>query len=140
MGWLDRRHGGRGSQASNHIPCHIIFFNTKVFSTINSDNSLTKENNRMIPFPNLIAGVLIGSVNSPWFSVAIASIGWSFIFCSYVWITGASEDRIEMFKQRGKRLLLGSPVLTFYAIEFTTALETSLIFASITFGVKKIFI
>ncbi len=42
---------------------------------------------------------------------------------------------IEMFRQRSHRLLLGSPVLTFYAIEFSTAFVTALPVALITHAI-----
>lgn len=95
----------------------------------------------LIPFPNFIAGVLIGIANSTWSAVVfIATIAWPIIYCAYVSVVEAprASRTIEAFRQRGNRLLLTSPSLTFYAIEGLTAAITGLIIASATFGLKRL--
>lgn len=95
----------------------------------------------MIPAPNVIAGILIGVFNAPWISVAYSSIGWSFVFCIYVFLTQRERRRrtVASFEERAQRLLLGSPVLSFYAVEFGTALLTSIVVGSIVYGLKNLF-
>lgn len=93
----------------------------------------------MIPAPNFIAGVLIGLINDPWTSVALSSIGWSFVFCVYVTLTQNDRKKVTIasFAEKGQRLFLGSPTITFYAIEFITALATSIVVGSIVYGLKN---
>jgi len=93
---------------------------------------------KLIPFPNVIAGCLIGFTVSGWGELLVACVGWAFVFCLYVWI--AESNRVALticaFKERGQRLLFGSPALTFFAIEWVTALATSLPFAAIVAAVR----
>ena len=95
----------------------------------------------MIPMPNVIAGILIGVANSSWVEVLVSSLVWPGIYCLYVSLTERPriDATVAQFKERGKRLLLGSPVATFYAIEFATALLTALPIACIAFLIKRVF-
>jgi len=94
----------------------------------------------MIPAPNFLAGLLIGIFNTSWLTVVLASFGWALAFCGYVSIvdTARRDTTIGDFRARARRLLFGSPVLTFYAIEFSTALVTSLPVGCLTYLIKKI--
>ncbi len=96
----------------------------------------------MIPVPNFIAGVLIGLLNDSWTSVALASIGWSFVFCVYVALTQNDRKKVTIasIAEKGQRLFLGSPTHTFYAMEFITALATSIVVGSIVYALKKLFV
>ncbi len=94
----------------------------------------------MIPAPNLIAGVLIGIVNDGWLPVLGASAVWPLIFCAYVSIADRArrDATVAQFAARGRRLLMGSPILTFYAGEFVTALLTALPVALLAHGLKRL--
>ena len=95
----------------------------------------------MIPAPNLIAGVLIGIANDQWSAVALSSIGWSLIFCFYVTLIQAERKNVTIasFAEKGQRLILGSPAITFYTMEFITAFVTSIVVGSIVYGLKQLF-
>ena len=62
------------------------------------------------------------------------------VFCSYVSIADRArvDFSIAAFRERARRLLFNSPVLTFYAGEFFTASLTAFPIAVITFGVKHL--
>jgi hypothetical protein len=94
----------------------------------------------MIPAPNVFAGLLIGVLNTSWLTVVLASFGWSLAFCGYVSIadTARRQATIEGFRLSARRLLFSSPKLTFYAIEFATALVTSLPIGCLTYLIKRI--
>lgn len=94
----------------------------------------------MIPAPNFIAGLLIGLANTSWLAVVLACLAWPFVFCAYVGIADAArrDATVEHFRTNSRRLLSDSPVLTFYAIEFSTALTTSLFVACIAHLVKRL--
>ena len=79
----------------------------------------------MLPYPNVLAGVLIGAVNSPWSAVLGASLGWGIVWCLYVWICNIHTARIVFLRERGKHLLFGSPAITFWAIEWIIGFSTA---------------
>ncbi len=91
----------------------------------------------MIPAPNVIAGVMVGIAADTWLITIISAIGWPFVFCMYVALQDRSrrDMTIDAFRHRSERLLLGSPILTFYAIEFSTALVTALPVALMTHAI-----
>jgi hypothetical protein len=92
----------------------------------------------MIPFPNVIAGVLIGIANDAFLAVVLAAFAWGFVFCGYVWVADSKRAKLTItsFRDRGRRFLFGSPVLTFYGIEYVTALATSFLFGVVSYGIK----
>ena len=94
----------------------------------------------MIPAPNFIAGILIGITNNSWPSVVLASIVWSLVFCGYVSIADSARRNktIEDFGLKARRLLFGSAMLTFYCIEYFSALMTSLFVGCLTHLIKRI--
>jgi hypothetical protein len=94
----------------------------------------------MVPAPNFIAGLLIGIANDIWWAIPISSIAWSIVFCLYVTFTESERRKssILSFAERGQRLFLGSPTMTFYLIEFITAFTTSFLVGIIVFGIKGI--
>jgi len=96
----------------------------------------------MIPASNFIAGVLIGIVNDLWWTIPLSALGWGIVFCFYVTITQFERRRqsIESIAEKGQKLLLGSPAMTFYMIEFVTAFITSLVIGILVYGIKRIFI
>ena len=95
----------------------------------------------MIPAPNFIAGILIGIANDIWWAVPLSSFGWSIVFCFYVSLTQSErrKNTILSFSEKGRRLFLGSPTMTFYMVEFMTAFATSFLFGVLAFSVKRIF-
>lgn len=96
----------------------------------------------MIPVPNVVAGVLIGLVNTGWVEIIGSALIWSVIYCFYVSIT--EQPRVEVtlsqYRKSARKLFFRSPAATFYSIEFVTALFTALPVACLTFLVKKVFI
>lgn len=92
----------------------------------------------MIPVPNVIAGILIGLANDSWLTVLGAAACWPIIFCLYVAIADRSrvEATVASFAAHGRHLLLGSPALTFFAVEFRTALCTAMPVAVLAHAVK----
>ncbi len=95
----------------------------------------------MIPAPNVIAGMLIGVLNDNWLAVLGSSAVWPLIFCAYVSIANRArrDATVGQFAARGRQLLMGSPVLTFYAGEFVTAALTALPVALLAHGLKRLF-
>ncbi len=95
----------------------------------------------MLPIPNFTAGILIGFANTTWITVNISCIGWGFIFCVYSRIFDADKtiSNIEHMKTYGQRFLFNSPSLTFYSIEYFTALMTSLVIGNTTYLIKLLY-
>jgi hypothetical protein len=91
---------------------------------------------------NLLAGLAIGIANTSWLAVIVVSLTWPFIFCAYVSMLHTQRTRatIADFQARGRRLLFDSPVLTFYAIEFVTALFTVLPVAILSHFARTLFV
>lgn len=94
----------------------------------------------MIPAPNVLAGIMIGLANTSWSSTLLSSVAWPFVFCVYVSMAHRSrrDATIAAFGERGDHLLLGSPRLTFYSIEFATALVTALPVAVVMQVIKRL--
>ena len=94
----------------------------------------------MIPFPNVIAGILIGIANTSWLEVLVSACVWPFVFCVYTWIFRSNwvTARAAEYKLRARRILFGSPRLTCYVVEFITALATALPVALLTFAIKRL--
>lgn len=95
----------------------------------------------MIPIPNFFAGVLIGVANNSWDSILLSALGWGVVFCLYVIVMESERSRLtkEMYRESRRRLILGSPTLTFYVVEYTTSFLTSLFFGAITFLARGLF-
>jgi len=88
----------------------------------------------MIPFPNVIAGILIGIANDEWLMRIVIPFIWGFIFCFTASITwhDRKSDYIEQAKMLNRPLKFGmSPLLAFYFIEYFTASSTALVFSVI---------
>ena len=95
----------------------------------------------MTSIPNVLAGALIGYASSSWTEVMVATAAWPVIYCVYVSLIEQSRvvATVVQFRERGRRLLFGSPASTFFAIEFVTALLTALPVACIVFVAKRVF-
>ena len=94
-----------------------------------------------MPFPNLIAGILIGVVNDSWIAVLIGCAIWPFIFCAQVAILEKERavQSIEDIKINAQKIFMNSATLTFYAMEFFTGFITALVVGVITHLLKNIF-
>lgn len=93
----------------------------------------------MIPFPNFVAGILIGVFNHPWVNILLSSIIWGIIFCFYVSITqrGRLRQYVEHYSKYRPRANFGvSHATSFYVIEYFTGVSTALIISSITYIIK----
>ena len=96
----------------------------------------------MIPFPNVIAGILIGIANDTWLARLIAPFMWGVVFCFYTSIV--RRDKRDAFisnaKMRDKKAKWGiSHVQAFYFVEYMTASFTSLFFSIISGFIKELF-
>jgi hypothetical protein len=81
-----------------------------------------------MPLPNVIAGILIGVSNSTLIALLIANVVWSIAFFVYGLIFERVRIEQQLFhltQNPGGKRLFGSPLLTLFAIEFTTALMTA---------------
>jgi hypothetical protein len=88
----------------------------------------------VISLRDIVAGVLIGAVNTSWLAVFVSSLGWGFVAWSIVaLLAGRSEYKV------GTVLFFGSPALTRFIVWWTTAFATSLIAGAITYGVRQFF-
>jgi hypothetical protein len=94
----------------------------------------------VIPMPNVLAGILIGVVNDSWVTVLVSAAVWPLIFCLYVSIVDQQRRAatVAAFAERGRHLLFGSPLITFYAGEAFTGLLTALPFAVAAHLVKRL--
>jgi len=96
----------------------------------------------VIPAPNVLAGILIALAVSTGAKLLIGCIGWTFAACAYIWVKEgrAEKSAISYYRMHNDRLIVGSPVVTFYAIEWATTLATALVFSGVAFIVRKTFL
>jgi hypothetical protein len=94
-----------------------------------------------MPMPSLLAGILVGLIVKTAANVLIDCAGWAFVFCAYLWIIEGRREQmaISYYEANARRPLLGSPIFTFYAIEWTTALMISLLAAFTVFNIRNMF-
>ena len=99
----------------------------------------------IIPFPNAVAGLLIGVVNDLWIARITAPLVWGFTWCVYLWLqsdhSGIRKKKViirerwsgdnQAWKHGFRGYLRTHPVLGFYFVEYFTALWTSLVFSVI---------
>jgi hypothetical protein len=86
----------------------------------------------VISVRDIVAGILIGAANQSWAAVFIVSIAWGFVAWGYVaLVTGRADYK------PGTVLFFRSPALTRFIVWWTTAVATSLAFASIIYGVRQ---
>jgi hypothetical protein len=96
----------------------------------------------MIPFPNVIAGILIGIANDTWLARLIIPFAWGIVFCIYTSI--ARRDKRDAFVTKsenlGREAKWGmSHVHAFYFVEYMTASFTSLLFSIISGFIRGFF-
>jgi len=94
-----------------------------------------------MPFPNLIAGILIGIACHKWGTRLIIPFAWGMGFCVYTSIfEKRKRDLTIAYKQHVNRKIKWgmSPSRAFYFTEYVTATLTSLVFSSLTGAIKDI--
>ena len=95
----------------------------------------------MIPFPNAIAGILIGAINDAWLLRLLIPFGWGFVYLLYISITDADRRtaHVQNAEKPDHRPRFGlSPLMAFYTIEYGTALVTSLNFSIISGAIRDL--
>jgi len=94
----------------------------------------------MIPAPNVLAGVVIGIATNSWLTVLGVAAVWPALFCMYVAVAERArrEATVAVFAARVRHLLMSSTALTFFAIEFRTALCTAVPVAVLAHAVKAL--
>jgi len=96
----------------------------------------------MIPFPNAIAGIMIGIANSSWIARLVIPFGWAIVFCVSVSIFERKRRDAYVVNHGGlenKAKWGMSQIQAFYFVEYMTASSTSLIFSVLSGGIKSIF-
>lgn len=96
----------------------------------------------MLPFPNVLAGILIGIANDTWLARLVIPFVWGIVFCFYA--SFSWRDRREAFvahqRSLGRKVKWGmSPIQAFYFVEYMTGSFTSLIFSVISGAIKALF-
>jgi hypothetical protein len=101
-----------------------------------------------IPFPNVIAGLLIRFADHSWPEIFASAAGWSIVWAIFQWMVDPSQRNsasrrfsapIEWLREHGRWLVLGSAAATHLRIELFTAFLTALPVAAITYGVRAVF-
>ena len=101
----------------------------------------TYERGIRMPFPNLIAGILIGIACHKWGTRLIIPFAWGVVFCVYASIFEKSKRDVTIAykKHLNRKLKWGmSPTHVFYFGEYVTATFTSLIFSVLAGTIKGI--
>lgn len=96
----------------------------------------------MVPFPNVIAGILMGIASDTWLARLIAPFIWGIIFCIYTSIVRRNKRDafIADAKMHDRKAKWGmSPMQAFYFVEYMTATFTSLVFSIISGFIKGLF-
>jgi len=94
----------------------------------------------MIPFVNVIAGILIGVFSDSWRVRVIISLVWGIIFCLYVTIAERRRQGAFLAEKKGQKAKWGmSPLQAFYFIEYTTSVSTALPIALLSGWIKGLF-
>lgn len=86
---------------------------------------------------NVIAGALIGYVNSPWIAVLGSSIGWGITYYLYGIIKGKQQEFLSWHYANHSEKK--NPRLNFFFIEFMTASSTALGIGSLVYWSKSLF-
>ncbi len=104
-----------------------------------------------MPTPNIIAGILIGIAGVSWLAVALASVIWGFVWCAcqsilhtrrrdqFILHLAAIRSQAES-ERRPLSFSLRHPRISYYRIEYFTALFTSGFYAIFTFTLKNLFL
>ena len=93
----------------------------------------------MIPFLNVIAGIVIGIANDTWLARLVVPFIWGVVFCIYTSIVRRHkrDTFISNAKMHDRKTKWGmSHMQAFYFIEYMTATFTSLFFSIISGFIK----
>jgi len=94
-----------------------------------------------MPFPNLIAGLLIGIVCDEWGERLISPFAWGILFCIYSAIFERAKDNISTADKRSLNYKVKwgmSFRQAFFFVKYITATFTSFIFAMLAGAIKGI--
>ncbi len=96
----------------------------------------------MIPFVNVLAGILIGAFNDTWLARLLAPFVWGVVFCIYISIV--ERKRRDAFiahaEMNDRKARWGmSHMQAFYFTEYMTSTLTSLTFSIISGFIKGLF-
>lgn len=89
------------------------------------------------PLPNIAAGILIGLVNEPWYAVATICLGWTLIYCLYLWGTDAHTETLDHLRA-SPRLRFGSPVAFLWVVASVVVFSVSLVFATLAYLLQRL--
>jgi len=96
----------------------------------------------MIPFPNVIAGILIGVANDTWLARLIVPFVWGIVFCidTSIFRREKRDAFVAKAEVLDRKTKLGmSHAQAFYFVEYWTASFTSLLFSVISGFIKGMF-
>jgi len=81
---------------------------------------------------NVIAGILIGIINDSWWGRIISPFLWGFVWYSRMMIFKSDYHVRYLEENKERKLKWGmKPKVTFFFIEYITAVSTSLVFSVI---------
>jgi len=89
----------------------------------------------MIPFPNVVAGILIGIINDAWIARLFAPFAWGIVFCIHTSIVRRDELKAFLasaYMSEKKNKWGMNHEQAFYFVEYMTAVSTSLLFSVIS--------
>ena len=96
----------------------------------------------MIPFPNIIAGILIGVASDTWLIRLIVPFVWGIVFCvnTSIFRREKRDEMVAKAERLDRKAKLGmSHAQAFYFVEYGTASFTSLLFSVISGFIKGLF-
>ena len=116
--------------------------NAARFTHTDAGRSASSKEDSMMPIPNVIAGVLIGSVNDTWLLRILVPFGWGIAFCIYSSI--AHRDKLDTFITQAEMKVQNakfgmSHMISFHFIEYATATVTALVFSVVTGAIRAMF-
>jgi len=93
-----------------------------------------------MPFINVIAGVLIGTISNFWLPRILIPFAWGLMFLVYVLVVERKRRDIFIREKGDKKAKCGmSSAQAFYFVEYLTATTTTLILSVISGGIKELF-
>jgi hypothetical protein len=87
----------------------------------------------LISFRDVIAGILIGSMNEAWLTVFALCIVWGFVSWLFISVVARKAEYKSV-----PRLFFGSPALSRFIVWWTTAFAVSLLSAIVTNFVRRL--
>jgi len=96
----------------------------------------------MIPFPNIIAGIMIGVVSDAWHIRLIVPFIWGIVYCvnTSIFRREKRDEFVARSEKLDRKTKLGmSQAQAFYFVEYGTVSFTSLLFSVISGFIKGLF-